>query len=120
MGKVAGFLGNRPAGAQIIAASIYPAFSQFTLPMSQRRSAGRAAWIAAFRCTHGPTGCPIHSQIPDWDGLVYNGDWDSHCGDPQSALGNNFRSSTEPHLSGALRGCTLNLGEHFNSPSDRG
>ena len=57
---------------------------------------------------HGPTGCPIHNQIPDWNDLVYNGDWDS-------AIRNLHSTNNFPEFTGRIcpapceEACTLNL-----------
>lgn len=57
---------------------------------------------------HGDTGCPVHNQIPDWNDLVYNGDWDNAVRNLHST--NNF-----PEFTGRIcpapceEACTLNL-----------
>lgn len=57
---------------------------------------------------HGPTGCPVHNQIPDWNDLVYNGDWDS-------AIRNLHSTNNFPEWTGRIcpapceEACTLNL-----------
>jgi hypothetical protein len=28
---------------------------------------------------HGPTGCPVHNQIPDWNDLVFNAEYFCSC-----------------------------------------
>jgi glutamate synthase (NADPH/NADH) small chain len=54
------------------------------------------------------TGCPVNNQIPDWNDLVYNGDWRSALTNLQST--NNF-----PEVTGRIcpapceAACTLNL-----------
>jgi glutamate synthase (NADPH/NADH) small chain len=69
-------------------------FREFTLPMADSVVVEQAA-----RCMdcgipfcHGPTGCPIHNQIPDWNDLVYNGDWESAIRNLHST--NNFPEFT--------------------------
>ncbi len=57
---------------------------------------------------HGPTGCPIHNQIPDWNDLVYQNDW-------QLALDNLHSTNNFPEFTGRIcpapceEACTLNL-----------
>ncbi|OYX10497.1 MAG: glutamate synthase [Rhizobiales bacterium 32-66-8] len=85
-------------------------FREFTLPLPDTEVANQAA-----RCMdcgipfcHGPTGCPVHNQIPDWNDLVYNGDWEEAARNLHST--NNF-----PEFTGRIcpapceEACTLNL-----------
>ncbi|WP_375454941.1 glutamate synthase subunit beta, partial [uncultured Methylobacterium sp.] len=57
---------------------------------------------------HGPTGCPVHNQIPDWNELVYQSDWEEAARNLHST--NNF-----PEFTGRIcpapceEACTLNL-----------
>jgi glutamate synthase (NADPH/NADH) small chain len=57
---------------------------------------------------HGPTGCPVHNQIPDWNDLVYQSDWEEASRNLHST--NNF-----PEFTGRIcpapceEACTLNL-----------
>jgi glutamate synthase (NADPH/NADH) small chain len=57
---------------------------------------------------HGPTGCPVHNQIPDWNDLVYNGNWDE-------AIRNLHSTNNFPEFTGRVcpapceEACTLNL-----------
>jgi glutamate synthase (NADPH/NADH) small chain len=57
---------------------------------------------------HGPDGCPVDNQIPDWNDLVYQGDWELACENLHST--NNF-----PEFTGRIcpapceEACTLNL-----------
>ena len=105
MGKVTGFLEiDRQVHKYQPASDRIRHFREFTLPMSDKEVEKQAA-----RCMdcgvpfcHGPTGCPIHNQIPDWNDLVYNGDWDER--DPQPAFDQQFPGIDRPHLPGALRG----------------
>ena len=111
MGKVTGFLEidrqdlkYQPAGDRI------RHFKEFTLPMSEadvKKQAARCMDCGIPYC-HGPTGCPIHNQIPDWNDLVYSGDWEGAIRDLHST--NNF-----PEFTGRIcpapceEACTLNL-----------
>ncbi|RUW07036.1 glutamate synthase subunit beta, partial [Mesorhizobium sp. M1A.F.Ca.IN.020.03.1.1] len=111
MGKVTGFLEiDRQVQKYQPASDRIRHFREFTLPMSDKEVEKQAA-----RCMdcgipfcHGPTGCPIHNQIPDWNDLVYNGDWDS-------AIRNLHSTNNFPEFTGRIcpapceEACTLNL-----------
>lgn len=111
MGKVTGFLEIEREEARYEPASDrIRHFGEFTIPMSEGRVADQAA-----RCMdcgipfcHGDTGCPVHNQIPDWNDLVYNGDWEEASRNLHST--NNF-----PEFTGRIcpapceEACTLNL-----------
>lgn len=111
MGKVTGFLEidrqdskYQPAGDRI------RHFKEFTLPMSEadvKKQAARCMDCGIPYC-HGPTGCPVNNQIPDWNDLVYSGDWEGAITDLHST--NNF-----PEFTGRIcpapceEACVLNL-----------
>jgi glutamate synthase (NADPH) small chain len=111
MGKVTGFLEiDRQVHKYQPASDRIRHFREFTLPMSDQEVAKQAA-----RCMdcgvpycHGPTGCPIHNQIPDWNDLVYGGDWDG-------AIRNLHSTNNFPEWTGRIcpapceEACTLNL-----------
>ena len=75
MGKVTGFLEiDRQTAKYQPASDRIRHFREFTIRMTDQEVQKQAA-----RCMdcgipycHGPTGCPIHNQIPDWNDLVYN------------------------------------------------
>jgi glutamate synthase (NADPH/NADH) small chain len=111
MGKVTGFLeiDRREAKYQPASDRIRH-FREFTLPLPDAEVANQAS-----RCMdcgvpfcHGPNGCPIHNQIPDWNDLVYNGNWEEATRNLHST--NNF-----PEFTGRIcpapceEACTLNL-----------
>jgi glutamate synthase (NADPH/NADH) small chain len=68
MGKVTGFLEfDRQEQKYQLAADRVRHFREFTLPLDEHDLSKQAA-----RCMdcgipfcHGPTGCPVHNQIPD-------------------------------------------------------
>jgi glutamate synthase (NADPH) small chain len=111
MGKVTGFLEiDRQTAKYQPASDRIRHFREFTLPMSDPEVAKQAA-----RCMdcgipycHGDTGCPVHNLIPDWNDLIYNGDWEEAARNLHST--NNF-----PEFTGRLcpapceEACTLNL-----------
>ena len=111
MGKVTGFLEidrqapkYKPAGDRI------RNFKEFVIPLSERGLRDQAA-----RCMDcgipfchdaagegGQKGCPVNNQIPDWNDLVYNDEWEEASRNLHST--NNFPEFTGPHLPGAVRG----------------
>jgi len=111
MGKVTGFLEiEREEPRYEPASDRIRHFGEFTIPMTEGRIVDQAA-----RCMdcgipfcHGDTGCPVNNQIPDWNDLVYNGDWEEAARNLHST--NNF-----PEFTGRIcpapceEACTLNL-----------
>ena len=111
MGKVTGFLEiDRQVQKYRPASDRVRHFGEFTIPMSDDEVAKQAA-----RCMdcgipycHGDTGCPVHNQIPDWNDLIYSGDWEEAVDSLHST--NNF-----PEFTGRIcpapceEACTLNL-----------
>jgi glutamate synthase (NADPH/NADH) small chain len=111
MGKVTGFLEiDRHTPKYQPASDRIRHFKEFTLPLEDGEVAKQAA-----RCMdcgipfcHGPTGCPVNNQIPDWNDLVYNGDWDN-------AIRNLHSTNNFPEITGRIcpapceEACTLNL-----------
>ncbi len=111
MGKVTGFLEiEREEPRYEPASDRIRHFGEFTIPMSEGRIVDQAA-----RCMdcgipfcHGDTGCPVNNQIPDWNELVYQGDWEEAARNLHST--NNF-----PEFTGRIcpapceEACTLNL-----------
>jgi glutamate synthase (NADPH/NADH) small chain len=120
MGKVTGFLEidrqdrrYRPASDRI------RHFKEFMIPLSQEAIKDQAA-----RCMNcgipycmgtgalapGTPGCPVNNQIPDWNDLVYRGDW-------KNALYNLHSTNNFPEFTGRVcpapceASCTLNLTE---------
>ena len=111
MGKVTGFLEiDRQVHKYQPASDRIRHFREFTLPMSDKeveKQAARCMDCGVPYC-HGPTGCPVHNQIPDWNDLVYNGDW-------ENAIRNLHSTNNFPEWTGRIcpapceEACTLNL-----------
>ncbi len=111
MGKVTGFLEiDRQVPKYRPASDRVRHFGEFTIPMSDEEVAKQAA-----RCMdcgipycHGDTGCPVHNQIPDWNDLIYNKDW-------EQAIDNLHSTNNFPEFTGRIcpapceEACTLNL-----------
>ena len=111
MGKVTGFLEiDRQEPRYQPASDRIRHFREFTLPMSDaevQRQAARCMDCGIPFC-HGPQGCPVNNQIPDWNDLVFAEDWEEAARNLHST--NNF-----PEFTGRIcpapceEACTLNL-----------
>ena len=111
MGKVTGFLEIDPQEqAYQPASDRIRHYREFVIPLNEsevRRQAARCMDCGIPFC-HGPQGCPINNQIPDWNDLVYSGDWEEASRNLHST--NNF-----PEMTGRIcpapceEACTLNL-----------
>ena len=60
------------------------------------------------------TGCPVNNQIPDWNDLVFNKDWEE--GVAQPALDQQLPGIHRPHLPGTVRGGLH--AQHRRQPGD--
>jgi glutamate synthase (NADPH/NADH) small chain len=111
MGKITGFLEiDRQDQTYAPAADRVRHFGEFSIPMEDRdlvRQAARCMDCGVPYC-HGPTGCPVNNEIPDWNDLVYQGNWEAAARNLHST--NNF-----PEFTGRIcpapceEACTLNL-----------
>jgi len=118
MGKITGFLeferhdrGYAPVEERI------KHYHEFVLPLPEKEVRDQAARCmdcgvpychGTSRITGQPTGCPVNNQIPDWNDLVFRGDWDEAARNLHST--NNF-----PEVTGRVcpapceASCTLNI-----------
>ena len=111
MGKVTGFLEfDRQEQKYQLAGDRIRHFREFTLPLDEKdvgRQAARCMDCGVPYC-HSGTGCPVNNQIPDWNDLVYSGDW-------QEAARNLHSTNNFPEFTGRIcpapceEACTLNL-----------
>jgi glutamate synthase (NADPH/NADH) small chain len=112
MGKVTGFLelDRREAKYQPASDRIRH-FREFTIPMADKdvqEQAARCMDCGIPFCHSEVTGCPVNNQIPDWNDLVYNDDW-------EEAVKNLHSTNNFPEFTGRIcpapceEGCTLNL-----------
>lgn len=109
MGKVTGFLEIErqdrryaPAGDRI------RHWREFVMPLSEEATRDQAARCMNCGIPYCHTGCPVNNQIPDWNDLVYRGDW-------QDAIVNLHSTNNFPEFTGRIcpapceAACTLNL-----------
>src|SRR3954451_1649781 len=111
MGKVTGFLEyDRQEQKYQLAGERVRHFREFTLPLDDndlKKQAGRCMDCGIPFC-HGPTACPVHNQIPDWNDLVWSDDW-------EEAARNLHTTTNFPEFTGRIcpapceEACTLNL-----------
>jgi glutamate synthase (NADPH/NADH) small chain len=121
MGKVTGFLEfeRRDRVYEPVAERV-KTWKEFVVPLSEQDLRDQAA-----RCMNcgipychgtgsvqpGTPGCPVNNQIPDWNDLVYNGNWEEAARNLHST--NNF-----PEVTGRVcpapceASCTLNLDDN--------
>jgi glutamate synthase (NADPH) small chain len=121
MGKVTGFLeiGREDRDYQPVAERVRH-WHEFVLPLPEkeiREQAARCMDCGVPYChgtstiTGAPTGCPVNNQIPDWNDLVYRGNWDEAARNLHST--NNF-----PEFTGRVcpapceASCTLNIDDN--------
>jgi glutamate synthase (NADPH) small chain len=111
LGKVTGFLEiDRQEQKYAPASDRIRHFGEFTIPLAEnevQRQAARCMDCGIPFC-HGPTGCPVHNQIPDWNELVFSGGW-------ELAIRNLHSTNNFPEFTGRIcpapceEACTLNL-----------
>jgi glutamate synthase (NADPH/NADH) small chain len=109
MGKITGFLEiDRRDRKYTPAADRVRHYREFTIPLSEEASRDQAARCMDCGIPYCHTGCPVNNQIPDWNDLVYHGDW-------QRALRNLHSTNNFPEFTGRIcpapceTSCTLNL-----------
>ncbi|MGN6115915.1 MAG: glutamate synthase subunit beta [Nitrobacter sp.] len=121
MGKITGFLEiERHDRKYEPVAERLKNFNEFVIPLSEKETRDQAA-----RCMNcgipychgtgsvqpGTPGCPVNNQIPDWNDLVYRGNWEEASRSLHST--NNF-----PEFTGRIcpapceASCTLNIDDN--------
>ena len=121
MGKITGFLEfDRHDRTYAPVEERIKHYKEFVLPLPEkevREQAARCMDCGVPYC-HGteiigraPTGCPVNNQIPDWNDLVYRGNWEEAARNLHST--NNF-----PDFTGRVcpapceASCTLNIDDN--------
>ena len=109
MGKVTGFLEiERQDRKYTPAADRVRHYNEFVIPLSEEAVKSQAARCMNCGIPFCHNGCPVNNQIPDWNDLVYLGDWEEASRNLHST--NNF-----PEFTGRVcpapceASCTLNL-----------
>src|SRR5712692_2646605 len=121
MGKITGFLEiERHDRKYEPVAERVKSFREFVIPLSEKDTRDQAA-----RCMNcgipychgtgsvapGTPGCPVNNQIPDWNDLVYRGNW-------QEAARNLHTTNNFPEVTGRIcpapceASCTLNIADN--------
>lgn len=109
MGKITGFLEiDRQDRTHAPASDRLRNYNEFVIPLGEDKSKEQAARCMDCGIPFCHSGCPVNNQIPDWNNLVYKGDWKRALIDLQST--NNF-----PEFTGRIcpapceAACTLNI-----------
>ena len=83
-------------------------YREFTVPQAESALKGQAARCMNCGIPYCHTGCPVNNIIPDWNHLVYEGDW-------REALTNLHSTNNFPEFTGRIcpapceAACTLNI-----------
>jgi glutamate synthase (NADPH) small chain len=109
MGKVTGFLEiDRSDRRYAPASDRIRHYREFVLPLSEETNRNQAARCMNCGIPYCHNGCPVNNQIPDWNDLVYRGDW-------REAARNLHTTNNFPEITGRVcpapceASCTLNL-----------
>lgn len=109
MGKPTGFLeldrkdrGYKPVEERV------KHWNEFVIPLGEEGTKAQASRCMDCGIPYCHTGCPINNQIPDWNDLVYRGDW-------RQAAYNLHSTNNFPEVTGRIcpapceAACTLNI-----------
>ncbi len=109
MGKVTGFLEiDRRDRRYAPASDRIRHYKEFVIPLSEDATREQASRCMDCGIPYCHNGCPVNNQIPDWNDLVYRGNWEEASRNLHST--NNF-----PEFTGRIcpapceAACTLNL-----------
>ena len=109
MGKPTGFLEfERHDRAYAPATERTKHYKEFVIPLADAELKSQAARCMDCGIPFCHNGCPVNNQIPDWNDLVYQGDWKQAAANLHST--NNF-----PEVTGRIcpapceAACTLNI-----------
>jgi glutamate synthase (NADPH/NADH) small chain len=112
MGKVTGFLEiDRQDRRYAPASDRIRHYREFVIPLSEEATRDQAARCMNCGIPYCHNGCPVNNQIPDWNDLVYRGDW-------QTASINLHSTNNFPEFTGRVcpapceASCTLNLDDN--------
>jgi glutamate synthase (NADPH) small chain len=109
MGKITGFLEyEREDRHYEPVAERVKHWREFVRPLPEAENKKQAARCMDCGIPYCHTGCPVNNQIPDWNDLVYRGDW-------QEAARNLHTTNNFPEVTGRVcpapceAACTLNI-----------
>lgn len=109
MGKVTGFLEiDRQDRKYKPAADRIRHYDEFVIPLTEEATRSQASRCMDCGIPFCHNGCPVNNQIPDWNDLVYHGEW-------KRALANLHSTNNFPEFTGRIcpapceASCTLNL-----------
>jgi glutamate synthase (NADPH) small chain len=109
MGKVTGFLEfERNDRDYAPVEERVKHWREFVIPLPEKDTRDQAARCMNCGIPYCHTGCPVNNQIPDWNDLVYSGDW-------QEAARNLHSTNNFPEVTGRVcpapceAACTLNI-----------
>jgi glutamate synthase (NADPH/NADH) small chain len=109
MGKITGFLEfDREDRHYAPVTERVKNYNEFVIPLPEDKLREQAARCMDCGIPYCHNGCPVNNQIPDWNDLVYKGDWETASRNLHST--NNF-----PDFTGRIcpapceAACTLNL-----------
>ena len=109
MGKATGFLESKRKDRTYEAPEArVQNFREFIIPLNGEELRDQAARCMDCGVPYCHNGCPVNNQIPDWNDLVYEDDW-------QSALANLHSTNNFPEFTGRIcpapceAACTLNI-----------
>jgi glutamate synthase (NADPH/NADH) small chain len=83
-------------------------YKEFVVPLPEGKLQAQASRCMNCGIPYCHNGCPVNNQIPDWNDLVYNGDW-------ADALENLHSTNNFPEFTGRIcpapceASCTLNI-----------
>ncbi|MBT5157051.1 MAG: glutamate synthase subunit beta [Rhodobiaceae bacterium] len=86
-------------------------FNEFIVPLDEQDLKQQASRCMDCGVPYCHNGCPVNNQIPDWNDLVYTGDW-------QAALANLHSTNNFPEFTGRIcpapceAACTLNIDDN--------
>jgi len=112
MGKITGFLEfERNDRDYLPVEERLKNWREFVIPLPEKDTRDQAARCMNCGVPYCHTGCPVSNQIPDWNDLVYTGNWEEAARNLHST--NNF-----PEVTGRVcpapceASCTLNIDEN--------
>jgi glutamate synthase (NADPH/NADH) small chain len=112
MGKPTGFLElDRQDRSYLPKEERVQNFREFIVPMNEPDLKAQASRCMDCGVPFCHNGCPVNNQIPDWNDLVYTGDW-------QAALTNLHSTNNFPEFTGRIcpapceASCTLNIDDN--------